>query len=346
MDYWHPFVKPSDSLVWPVRVDPAGQTGPTRGQSQGPRWRSCAFGWYVPADTDSLQVEQRILEQAIRLTRLKRGAMTGWAALRWRGAAYFDGTAVDGSVRPVPLITRTGGKPALQGPIHVSSCQLAPTEVEVVRGIRCTTIQRALFDEMRFSVSAREASVAASMTAAAGLISIELFSEYVAYRNAWEGVPQVREALVLATNDARSPQECRMVNCWVLDAGLPRPLINKPLFDLNGTLLGYPDLFDPEAGVVGEYDGAHHKKLLQHGKDVGRETGFRNAGLEYFAIVGGDLTNRTLVVDRMFAARRRSLFIPEDSRAWTLTPPPWWEAEESLDSRLRRLGLATALTHR
>ena len=45
---------------------------------------------------------------------------------------------------------------------------------------------------------------------------------------------------------------------WVLIAELCPPLCNAPLFDLGGQLLGIPDLFDPEAGLVGEYDGAHH----------------------------------------------------------------------------------------
>ena len=51
---------------------------------------------------------------------------------------------------------------------------------------------------------------------------------------------------------------------WVMDAGLPTPLCNEPVFSLDGQLLGYPDLFDPEAGSVGEYDGADHKDGKRH----------------------------------------------------------------------------------
>ena len=45
---------------------------------------------------------------------------------------------------------------------------------------------------------------------------------------------------------------------WELDAGHPRPLCNVPLFDRHGRHLATPDLVDPGAGVVGEYDGAVH----------------------------------------------------------------------------------------
>ena len=76
---------------------------------------------------------------------------------------------------------------------------------------------------------------------------------------------------------------------WVLDAGLPPPLCNRPLFDLDGNLIGIPDLFDPVAGLVGEYDGADHKDGERHRADVAREERFRDHGLEYFQIVRGDL---------------------------------------------------------
>ena len=83
---------------------------------------------------------------------------------------------------------------------------------------------------------------------------------------------------------------------WVLDAGLDAPLVNQPVFDLAGNLLGYPDLLDPEAGVVGEYDGVDHKDRDRHRRDVSREQRYRDHGLEYFTVVGGDLQDVDLVV--------------------------------------------------
>ena len=42
----------------------------------------------------------------------------------------------------------------------------------------------------------------------------------------------------------------------------PRPLCNVPVFDRFGQHIGTPDLLDPVAGVVGEYDGALHLERL------------------------------------------------------------------------------------
>lgn len=295
----------------------------------------------MPAEVDNEVVEQRILEQSARLRRY--GAVTGWAALRWRGANFFDGTADGGrTVRPVPLVV---GPVKLRGDSRValSQEQLAPSERELVDGVWCTTVQRAVFDEMRAAPTLREAVVVLDMAAAARLISVSLMGEYVAKRSAWTGVPRVREALLLATNDSRSPQESRMRLVWVLDARLSTPLCNQPVFDLRGNLLGIPDLLDPVAGLVGEYDGADHKEGERHRLDVAREEVFRNHGLEYFEIVGGDLQDRDHSASRMRSARARARFLPPESRAWTLEVPPWYDVPEHLDDYLARIGRAPDL---
>ena len=113
-----------------------------------------------------------------------------------------------------------------------------------------------------------------------------------------------------------------MLMVWLLDAELPKPLLNREVYDLDGHLIGIPDLFDAEAGLVGEYQGEDHKDGQRHREDVEREEKFRDHGLEFFEVVGGDLGRRQLVVDRMRNARARAKFLPPESRAWTLEAPP------------------------
>jgi hypothetical protein len=294
----------------------------------------------VPDTADDSIVEQRIVEQAGRISIY--GAVTAWAALRWHGATFFDGTADGGRVTlPVPLIVN---KRQRRDPrVSLTQEQLAPTEWSVVDGVPVTTVQRALFDEVRRIPSVREAAVAIGMAAAARLISARLFARYVAQRNAWTGVPHARKAVALGFDDCRSPQEYRMLLCWLLDAEFPMPHCNQELYDLDGRLIGIPDLFDEEAGLVGEYDGEDHKDGARHRKDVAREERYRDHGLEYFEVVGGDLRQRHLVVTRMHNARRRAKFLPPESRAWTLEPPPWRPPYEALDDYLVRIGLADQL---
>ena len=64
----------------------------------------------------------------------------------------------------------------------------------------------------------------------------------------------------------------------------------------------------------------------------------RRTGLEYFKVVGLDLGDVDLVVDRMRTTRARAKFTPAGERGWTLSVPEgWYSAPEeamTLDARL------------
>ncbi len=339
--HWDPHCERPEGLVAPVRVDPTGAAGPTKKQARGPRWRQTSAGLYVPAAVDESVVEQRIYEQGHRIKR--HGAVGGWAALRWYGAAYFDGTDRQGGLLPVPIVL--AGRMLQADPrILIDQAHLAQTERAEVAGIRVTTVQRSLFDVMRKASGVREAVVAIDMTAAARLISVALMERYVLMRPSWIGVPLVRKALALASDDSRSPMETLMRLIWILDAMLATPVCNQPVFSLTGELLGYPDLLDVESGTVGEYDGEDHKRGERHRKDVEREERYRDHGLEYFTVVGGDIGDRAKVVRRMHHTRARARFEEPEQRRWTLTPPAGWKPrEEPLDVHLLRIGEAPRL---
>jgi hypothetical protein len=121
---------------------------------------------------------------------------------------------------------------------------------------------------------------------------------------------------------------------WELDAGLPRPLVNQHIWGRSGNLLGIADLLDEEAGVVGEFDGADHRRATRHSKDVDREDGFRRRDLEVFRVTGPDIPVVPRVVSRMRSARARAKWATPDQRAWTIVPPVDWQPEETLDDFL------------
>lgn len=323
LHHWDPRCHRPEDLVAPVRLDPDGVDGPTRHQAAGPRWRQTSRGMYVPADAPG-HPEQRILEQGSRI--LSYGAVTGWAALRWRGARFFEGTSYpEGRTLAVPLVT--GGRDLRPDPrILLSKAQLAARERELVGGLWVTVAPRALFDEVRRHGELRQGVVDVEMGIASGLTTIAGFRAYVAERNAWTGVGLARDVAAAAGLGCRSPQEARMALVWMWDAGLPRPWCNVPIFDLRGRLIAIVDLLDADAGCAGEYQGADHKESARHRDDVAREQRLREHGLECFEVVGGDLQDRELVVKRMVAARRRSLFQPPAERTWTLHRPEWWAA--------------------
>lgn len=279
----------------------------------------------MPVATSQGCVHQHILEQGTRIR--SYGAVTGWANLRFRGARFFDGWSSPhgGEHAPVPIVTG----PALLRPdrrIAPSREQLAKGERELVGGVWLTVAARALFDEVRRHRRVRDAVADIEVAVAAGMLSYGEFADYVAGRNAWTAVGLAREAVDLAGLGCWSRPEAKIALIWMLDAHLARPLCNVPIFDLSGNLIAIVDLFDAAAGCAGEYQGADHKEGDRHRNDVAREQKLRDAGIECFEVVGGDLTDVDLVVKRMHAARARAQFRSPDDRLWTLEQPAWWPA--------------------
>jgi very-short-patch-repair endonuclease len=285
----------------------------------------------VPADVDPDVPEQRILEQSTRLG--DGGAVSGWAGCRLHGAAFFDGVARDGrTLFPVPLVTG-GTTLRSDGSVRILRDRLTPEDVVVRHGIRMTRVERSLFDAMR-TAELREAVVAMDMAAAADLVSVARMHRYLSTRTSARGVRHVAKALALASEQSRSPNETRMRLVWVLDARLPTPLLNQPVFDRHGRLLGIVDLLDEQAGLVGEFDGADHRTAARHSSDVGREDDLRRVGLEVFRVTGPDLLVPDRVASRMRWARNRAAWEPEERRRWTTEPPAWWEGPVTLDEHL------------
>jgi hypothetical protein len=329
-----PVCKAPRGLVRPVRLDPTGERGPTRGQAQRAGWRRTTKGFFVPSSVSDAVVEQRILEQSMRLP--TGGAVTGWASCRLAGAAYFDGLERDGATRqPVPLAVPASSKVRTLEGSTVRREPLAEGEVVTLQGIPTTRVVRGLFDEMRRVADAWEAVVALDMAAAAELVSIRELREYARPRSRWARSRRVEWSVGLASERSRSPGETRTRLVWVVVARLPAPLVNQPVWDLEGRLLGVADLFDPTTGVVVEYDGGTHRSAGRHARDVRREDGFRRAGAEYVKVTVADLRDHTMLADRMVTSRQRAA-TTRAARRWTVQPPAGWWTTETAEERLAR----------
>lgn len=314
----------------PVRPDRAGLTGPTPGQARGPRWRTTSRGLIVPSTVDGEQVEQRIVEAAAVLP--PATGVTGWAALRWSGAHWFDGLGDDGRARlPVTLAigdSTIGSQPGYE----VSEEHLRPFDLIVVDGMPLTTHVRSTTYLMRHAPDMRGAVTALDMAAYADLVSVDEVATYNESLWTWTGIPQSREAVAYADENAWSPREVGVRLTWILTAGLPRPLANRPVFDRWGRHLGTPDLFDEEAGMVVEYDGAVHLVGAQRRRDRDREERFRSAGLEYLTVLGSDRDEQRLAT-RLHEARGRARFEAPSRRSWTLDLPRWWVPTFTVEQR-------------
>lgn len=332
-------------LVAPLRAGRAGRPGAdlTWDRANGPRYERIGKGLYVPVDRRR-SPEQRVLDAAARLPKDgSRGFVTGWGALRWRQAAYFDGRPAHG-VGEVPVELAIDGRTSMRpwDGVVMSRRLVGMAEHDVLHGVPVATVQRALFDEIARRDDLWSAVQAVDMAAAAGLISVWLFATYVGDCNARTGAPLARSACALAVDESRSPRETWMRLVWVLVASLPDPVVNRPVYDLEGRLLGVPDLLDTEAGLVGEYSGAVHKGREQHRSDIAREARFRDHGLEYVEVVAGD--TREAAAARIRSAWARARAIRAEARRWTVVAPPSARAVETLDAHLERTGQVERLT--
>ena len=64
-----------------------------------------------------------------------------------------------------------------------------------------------------------------------------------------------------------------MVLVWVLDAGLDPPLCNREVFDLDGRLIGVPDLLDVEA----DWSASTRARTTRTGPGTARTSSARSA---------------------------------------------------------------------
>ncbi len=326
---------PSDDVahpgvVWPVRLDPTGVSGPTRGQARSIRWRRSSHGYHVPSDVDSDDLNQRIAEAGAPMA--DTHAVTGWAALHWLGGRWFSGRRADGSAVPVDVLVSTRDPNPRTG-VELSGEGTGPDNLLVVDGLRVTSGVWSTSFAMRHAPTLLEAVTVLDMAAYSDLVSVEEQRAFLDGQNSWTGIPLARRAADQAVENAWSPQEVAMRIIWTTVAGLPDPRCNAPVFDLAGRHLGTPDLIDPETGVMGEYDGDAHLARARRHHDVVRAESLRDHGLEAVVFMAPDVHDPADAVRRLHAARRRSAQRAPQARRWTLTKPAWWVATEAVDQR-------------
>jgi hypothetical protein len=313
-------------LVAPVRVDPSGTAGPTRGEARGPRWRTTSHGLVVPADVER-SPGQRIVEAAAVLR--PGEAVTGWAALHWLGGTWFEGATTSGELRAVPLVAQR--HLIAQVGYSVSQEFLGPWEVMVVDGLAITLPVRSVVFEMRYAAWLGPAVEALDMACFSDLVSLAEVAAYLSGLGAVTGIPQAREAHEEGDENAWSPREVMMRRVWIR-SGLSRPLCNTPVFTLDGRHVGTPDLFDPASGLAGDYDGSLHLAGDQRARDVRREGDFRGVGLEYVTMVAADARNAAHFTGRLLNAHARAL-ASTAPRRWTVEPPDWWTPTVTVEQR-------------
>ncbi|GAB3851456.1 hypothetical protein GCM10028801_00960 [Nocardioides maradonensis] len=324
-----------DSITRPGVVVPVpagtGKPGlPTRKQARGRRYRRTGPNLFVPSDVDSTVADQRIVEAA---TAAPTAAITGWAALHWLGAPWFEGTTGRGGLLPVPLAIGDSRCLAPRAGALVSEDWLFADDVVVVDGVRVTVPERSVSWEVRRAHSLERAVQIIDVAAYADLIDLESLAAYVARLPARPGVRQLRTALDMADENVWSPIEPIMRVRWLGDERRARLRCNAPIFDPQGAHLLTPDLFDPVAAVGGEYNGGVHDDDAPRRRDLDREELAKRLGIELVTMMRGDLRDPGPFLRRLNGAYRRAERRADARGRWTLTQPDWWVDTSTVAAR-------------
>jgi len=248
------------------------------------------------------------------------GAVGGWAAAWWHGVDRLDGNG--GRVPILICLPREGRR--RRGGLVAFRSDLGPRDVVVRSGVRVTSPLRTCFDIVRRSTH-RDTRVATvdAFRAARQVTPAELVA-YASDRPGWRGVGRVMPAARLSSDRTESLPESLLRLAWVADAGLPEPLVNPTVTDLAGRFVARVDLLDAQAGLVIEYDSAHHLAEERREPDNARQQRLEELGLMVVRFARDDLAgDRRRLVGRCLraheVAEQRRVRIP---RRWRLTGEP------------------------
>ncbi|HEY0889414.1 MAG TPA: hypothetical protein VGE38_07375 [Nocardioides sp.] len=308
-------------IVLPVRVDSTGVDGPKYREIATSRWRACGGGWHVPSSVEPTR-EQRIVEAACAMP--TTGAVTGWAGLAWGGGRYFPGVTGGGRLLDVPVALDNRRRIRPRPGVELCEEFLKGEDIEVLDGLPITRHERSVCRLLRTTANLEERVRVLDMAAFDDLCSPQEVLDYAVLRLAGRPhVSRIWQAVPLADENAWSPAEVALRMEWRAQVSWAGLVTNAPLFDLAGNHLATPDLIDPRAGVVGEYNGAEHDEEGRAVRDLDREERYRDHGLEPVVMIG--MTRRSRAG---FAARLRSAYERAARRrtpaTWTLEHPDWW----------------------
>lgn len=299
--------------------------GVSKDQLRGRGWEQRGHGLWRPADAVADAVDSRVADAIALMT--PGCVLGGWAALRFQGNDWFDGAGPGDQT--VPALVHCSPNTQLRPrPELVEPCRAVVWDHEVIEfaGVPVTTMARAVYDEMRLAPTLRHAVIAldkaVSRVSLKAHTSIAAVAQVEASHRKTRGIVQVRRALLLGSERSNSPWETRTRLVAHLDADLPGLLVNVPVFDLSGALLGIADLLDEESGLVIESDGAHHREAETHTDDNVREERFERSGLVVARVTALDHRDRPALVRRLRAAYHDARRSPR--RDWTLDQPDWW----------------------
>jgi hypothetical protein len=245
---------------------------------------------YVERDVD---VTTELRAKAGWLWTGQRGVVAGFGAAALHGSKWVDDAHV------VELIHDN-----LRSPpgIQTHRERIDEDEIEVMAGIPVTSPARTALDfgcwyPTMTAVAAIDALARATDLKA---VDVELLASRYAGRR---GVARARQATDLFDAGAQSPKES-WLRVVLIQAGLPRPQTQIPVFNEFGSAIAYLDMGWEDVKVAVEYDGEQHRSdRRQYTWDLRRLEMLQRLGWIIVRVVAGDRPAE--IISRVRAALSR-----------------------------------------
>lgn len=241
----------------------------------------------------------------------RRGIVAGKSASALYGAKWVDAD------EPLELIH--GNRNPLTG-LLIHGDRVDADEVGSIEGVPVTTATRTALD-LACWYPLGEAVTAIDALARAADLRLSAVLSLAQRTPGRRRIRQAREALGLVDAGSQSPRET-MLRLWLVEAGLPKPQTQIPVYGDNGSPIAYLDMGWPELRVAVEYDGEQHRTdRSQYRWDVRRREIPERQGWIVIRVLAGD--SRTDVIRRVRAALARRTSLQGDARC---VSPRWRDA--------------------
>ena len=287
------------------------------------RWERTSRGLYVAEGTQR-SAAQRILAAAALLP--ADAVVGGWAAAHVHGVDLLDGVDSGGQELPIDALLPPGLHRQHVPGLRYRRALLVRGERVLVGDLPVTSPARTAVDLACWAPSSVEATARLDLLLTAGVRLDELSTASLRWRR---GVVRAREAFERARPGSRRPGETRLRLLYLEQVTEATIHLNPTLLDQDGRFVAVPDLFDEEAGLALEYDGASwdaartagHRDPDQHREDNVREEAMERLGVIVVRADSGDLgRHRSRTAYRLRRARLDGLGRDRRRDRWILRP--------------------------
>ena len=315
--------------VKPAKAGSLVAHGVTRRVLRGRRWERTFYGFYLRPTARPPTPTQRIAEAAALLP--AGGAIGGWAAAYAHGTDRLDGlNSLTMQPEPIIIYLPPGQHRRSTPEVRYRQDSIAAEDVAVRAGIPVLGAGPVALDLACRAPNLTEAVVALDAMLHAKAVDHAMLGVGLERLAGRRGVRQARRAVDLSRCGVKSTWESRLRMFWVLDLGLPSPLVNPVVYNEREEFLGEPDLLDVDAGLALEYDGVSwraeralgHRDEEQHREDNVREEILERTGLIVCRTGKRDLTRyRSQLGRRLLSARADGLSRDRRRDRWFIAEP-------------------------